>query len=144
MSFRKPNLQKIRKNTKNFRAKLSTRIYILPNLLTTGNLFFGFMSVLHSIRGNFTYAAYAIVAAAVFDLLDGRVARMTHSTSKFGSEYDSLCDLMSFGMAPAILMYLWALNSFDRLGMIACFLFLACGALRLARFNVQKELRPER
>lgn len=82
-------------------------------------------------------AAYAIVAAAVFDLLDGRVARMTHATSKFGMEYDSLSDLISFGVAPAILLYLWALKPFERIGWLASFLYMACGALRLARFNVQ-------
>ena len=79
-------------------------------------------------------AAYAIVAAAVFDLLDGRLARLTHSTSKFGSEYDSLCDLASFGMAPAIMLYQWALQPFGRIGFLACFLYVTCGALRLARF----------
>ena len=78
-----------------------------------------------------------LVAAAIFDLLDGRLARLTRATSRFGAEYDSLCDLVSFGMAPAILLYQWALNPFGRLGWIACFLFTACGALRLARFNVQ-------
>jgi CDP-diacylglycerol---serine O-phosphatidyltransferase len=75
--------------------------------------------------------------AAIFDLMDGRLARLTRSTSKFGAEYDSLCDLISFGMAPAVLLFLWSLQDFGRLGWLACFLFLACGALRLARFNVQ-------
>ena len=112
-------------------------IYILPNLFTTGNLFFGFFSMVQSLQGNFMMAAYSIVAAAVFDLLDGRVARLTHATSKFGMEYDSLSDLVSFGVAPAILLYLWALKPFDRIGWLASFMFLACGALRLARFNVQ-------
>ena len=82
-------------------------------------------------------AALAIVVAAVFDLMDGRLARLTRSTSKFGAEYDSLCDLISFGMAPAILLYLWALQPFGRMGWLACFLYVSCGALRLARFNVQ-------
>lgn len=117
--------------------RLSMYIYVLPNLVTTGNLFFGFFSVVQSIKGQFIFAAYLIVAAAVFDLLDGRLARLTRSTSKFGAEYDSLCDLISFGMAPAILLYLWALSPFGRIGWVACFLFVACGALRLARFNVQ-------
>jgi CDP-diacylglycerol---serine O-phosphatidyltransferase len=112
-------------------------IYILPNLFTTGNMFFGFFSMVQSLEGNFTLAAYAIVAAAVFDLLDGRVARLTQSTSKFGMEYDSLSDLVSFGVAPAILLYLWALKPFGRIGWLASFMFMACGALRLARFNVQ-------
>lgn len=117
--------------------KLAIYIYVLPNLMTTGNLFFGFFAIIQALKSNFLYAAYAIVAAAVFDLLDGRLARLTRSTSKFGAEYDSLCDLVSFGVAPAIMLYQWALNPFGRLGWIACFLFATCGALRLARFNVQ-------
>lgn len=112
-------------------------IYILPNLVTTGNLFCGFFAAVMAIKGQFIFAAYAIVAAAFFDQLDGRLARLTRSTSKFGAEYDSLCDLVSFGMAPALLLYLWALSPFGRLGWVACFLFVTCGALRLARFNVQ-------
>lgn len=121
------------------KERMASKIYVLPNLLTTGNLFFGFMSIIHSIRGNFVYASYAIVGAAIFDLLDGRVARMTRSTSKFGAEYDSLCDLVSFGMAPALLAYLWALHPFNRIGWLFSFFYVACGALRLARFNVQSE-----
>lgn len=112
-------------------------IYVLPNLLTTTNMFFGFMSIIYAIRGEYSFGSYAIVAAAVFDLLDGRVARLTDTTSQFGAEYDSLCDLISFGMAPALIMYLWALQPFGRLGWLASFVFVACGALRLARFNVQ-------
>ncbi len=119
------------------RKKLSMHIYILPNLMTTGNLFCGFFAIVSAIKGEFLYAAYAIVAASVFDLLDGRLARLTRSTSKFGAEYDSLCDLCSFGMAPGVLLFLWALQPFGRIGWLACFLFVACGALRLARFNVQ-------
>lgn len=117
--------------------KLSMHIYILPNLVTTGNLFCGFFAIISAIKGEFTTAAYAIVAASFFDLLDGRLARLTRSTSKFGAEYDSLCDLCSFGMAPAILLHQWALYPFGRIGWLACFLFATCGALRLARFNVQ-------
>lgn len=117
--------------------KLGMYIYILPNLMTTANLFCGFYSLIFSIKGDFKSAAIAVVVAAIFDLLDGRLARLTHATSKFGAEYDSLCDLVSFGVAPAVLMYLWALEPFGRLGMMASFLFATCGALRLARFNVQ-------
>ena len=117
--------------------RLAMYIYILPNLMTTGNLFCGFFAVIQSIKGNFLFAAYAIVVASIFDQLDGRLARLTRSTSKFGAEYDSLCDLVSFGMAPGVLLFLWALQPFGRLGWVACFLFVACGALRLARFNVQ-------
>lgn len=117
--------------------KLSMHIYILPNLITTGNLFCGFFAIIYAVRGEFRLATYAIIVAAVFDLLDGRLARLTRSTSKFGAEYDSLCDLISFGLAPSIMLYLWALQPFGRLGWLAAFLFTACGALRLARFNVQ-------
>lgn len=117
--------------------RLGMYIYVLPNLMTTGNLFCGFFATIMSIQGRFMFAAYAIVAAAVFDQLDGRLARLTRSTSKFGAELDSLCDLVSFGMAPSIMLYQWALGPFGRLGWVACFLFVTCGALRLARFNVQ-------
>ncbi len=117
--------------------KLAMHIYVLPNLITTGNIFFGFFAIIQAIKGEYLYSAYAIVAASIFDLLDGRLARLTRSTSKFGAEYDSLCDLISFGMAPAILLYQWSLQPFGRLGWLACFLYLTCGALRLARFNVQ-------
>lgn len=115
-------------------------IYVLPNLLTTVNMFFGFYAIVAAIEGNYTLAAYAVVAAAVFDLLDGRVARMTHSTSEFGAQYDSLCDLISFGLAPSLLLFFWALQPFGRIGWLASFFFVACGALRLARFNVQKSI----
>jgi CDP-diacylglycerol--serine O-phosphatidyltransferase len=120
--------------------KLAIYIYVLPNLMTTGNLFCGFFAIIQALKSNFLYAAYAIVAAAVFDLLDGRLARLTRSTSKFGAEYDSLCDLVSFGVAPGIMLFQWALNPFGRLGWIACFLYVTCGALRLARFNVQANI----
>jgi CDP-diacylglycerol--serine O-phosphatidyltransferase len=117
--------------------KLAMHIYVLPNLVTTGNIFFGFYAIIQAIKGEFLYSAYAIVAAAIFDLMDGRLARLTRSTSKFGAEYDSLCDLVSFGIAPAVMLHQWALAPFGRLGSLACFLYLTCGALRLARFNVQ-------
>ena len=119
------------------RMRPGMHIYVLPNLITTMNLFFGFLAIVQAIDHQFMFAAYAIVAAAVFDTLDGRVARMTQSMSKFGAEYDSLCDLVSFGVAPGLLLYLWALQPFGRIGWLASFLFAACGALRLARFNVQ-------
>lgn len=117
--------------------RLAIYIYVLPNLMTTGNLFSGFFAIIQTLKANYAYAAYAIVAAAIFDQLDGRLARLTRSTSKFGAEYDSLCDLVSFGVAPGLMLFQWALNPFGRLGWVACFLFVACGALRLARFNVQ-------
>jgi CDP-diacylglycerol--serine O-phosphatidyltransferase len=112
-------------------------IYILPNLLTTGSLFAGFYSMVSSLNGNFSTAAIWIFAAAVFDGLDGKVARMTGTTSKFGVEYDSLADVVAFGVTPALMVYAWALKPFGRIGWLAAFLFVACGALRLARFNVQ-------
>lgn len=111
-------------------------IYIVPNFVTTANMFCGFYSMIASIQGDFVGACWAIVAASVFDMLDGRIARMAKATSQFGVEYDSLSDLLSFGAAPAILLYQWALRPFGRLGWLAAFLFMACGALRLARFNV--------
>lgn len=122
------------------RDRLHVNIYILPNLLTIVNMFFGFYAIIYSILGEYQQASYAIVAAAVFDLLDGRVARMTRSTSEFGAELDSLSDLVSFCVAPSILLYLWALQPFGRIGWLVSFFFVACGALRLARFNVQKSV----
>lgn len=122
------------------RRRMGMHIYVLPNLVTTANMFFGFFAIIQAIKGQYLFASYAVVAAAFFDQLDGRVARMTHTTSQFGAEYDSLCDLVSFGVAPALLLYLWALHPFGRLGWVVSFLFAACGALRLARFNVQKNL----
>jgi CDP-diacylglycerol--serine O-phosphatidyltransferase len=112
------------------------KIYLVPNIVTTGNMFCGFYSVIASMHGDYVPAAWAIVAASVFDTLDGRVARLAKATSQFGVEYDSLSDLISFGMAPAVLLYQWSLQPFERLGWLAAFLYLACGALRLARFNV--------
>jgi CDP-diacylglycerol---serine O-phosphatidyltransferase len=109
----------------------------LPNLLTTGSLFCGFYSVIASMKGDYWFAAAPILIAFVLDGLDGRIARMTNTTSKFGSEYDSLSDLVAFGVAPAILAYTWALSVFGKWGWLAAFLFVACGALRLARFNIQ-------
>lgn len=117
--------------------RVGMHIYVLPNLLTTLNMFFGFFAIIYSINGNYIWAAYAIVIAAIFDQLDGRVARVTHSTSKFGAEYDSLSDLVSFGLAPGLLLFLWSLEPFGRVGWLASFFYVACGALRLARFNVQ-------
>jgi CDP-diacylglycerol--serine O-phosphatidyltransferase len=126
--------------TRRLRRRMSMHIYVLPNLLTTANMFFGFFAIIYSINSNFQWASYAIVFAALFDLLDGRVARLTNSTSEFGAEYDSLCDLVSFGMAPGLLLFLWALEPFGRLGWLASFFYVACGALRLARFNVHQQL----
>lgn len=112
-------------------------IYILPNLVTAASLFAGFYSLVSTLNGNYGTAAVWIFISAVCDGLDGKVARMTGTTSKFGVEFDSLADLVAFGVTPAFLMYAWALKPFGRLGWVAAFLFLVCGALRLARFNVQ-------
>ena len=112
-------------------------IYILPNIFTSLNLFCGFYAVVAAIDGKFTAAAVAIIVGNVFDILDGKIARATRTTSKFGMEYDSLADLITFGLAPGVLMFLWALRPMGRIGWLAAFLFLACGALRLARFNTQ-------
>ena len=118
-------------------------ILVLPSMFTTGNLFCGFYSILRSFNHDFERAAYAIILAGVFDVLDGRVARITKSTSKFGVEYDSIADVVSFGIAPAILSYVWALSPFGNLGFAAAFFFAACGSLRLARFNTISEELPK-
>lgn len=112
-------------------------VYLLPNLITSASLFGGFYSVVASLDGNFMHAAIAIFVSAVLDAMDGRVARLTKTTSKFGMEYDSLSDLVAFGIAPGILIFTWALRPFGRYGWLAAFLYVVCGALRLARFNVQ-------
>lgn len=112
-------------------------VYILPNMITSASLLSGFYAIVSVWNQNFTHAAYAIIISAIFDMLDGRIARMTGSVSRFGVEYDSLADLVAFGVAPALLIYIWALMAYGRLGWMAAFLYLICGALRLARFNVQ-------
>ncbi len=112
-------------------------IYLLPNLITMGNMFCGYYAIISTFNGHFTRAATAILVAAVMDGLDGKVARLTNSSSRFGVEFDSIADVVSFGIAPAILIYAWALKPFGRFGWAAAFLFAVCGALRLARFNVQ-------
>jgi len=112
-------------------------VYILPNGLTLSGMFFGFYAVLSALNGDYVRAAWAILIATVFDGLDGWVARLTNSTTRFGVELDSLSDLVAFGVAPAVLVYTWSLNPFGRVGAAAAFLFVACGALRLARYNIQ-------
>jgi len=120
---------------KNMRIKKG--IFLLPNLLTTASLFSGFYSIIASVQEKYYIAAIAILVSLVFDGLDGRIARMTNTTSKFGAEYDSLSDLIAFGVAPALLAYIWVMSSDGKLGWMAGFLFVACGALRLARYNIQ-------
>ena len=123
--------------TQSARPPLHKGAYIFPNLLTAGNLFFGFYAMVLAVDERWERAAVMIIVAAVFDGLDGKVARFTGGSSRFGVEFDSLADLTSFGIAPALLVYLWALRPYGRVGWVAAFLFAACGALRLARFNVQ-------
>ncbi|QTF93316.1 CDP-diacylglycerol--serine O-phosphatidyltransferase, partial [Halomonas sp. BM-2019] len=112
-------------------------IYLLPNLFTTSALFAGFFAVVAGINGDFTAAAVAIFIAMVLDGLDGRVARMTNTQSAFGAEYDSLSDMLSFGVAPALVAFTWILQDIGKTGWVVAFLYVACAALRLARFNVQ-------
>lgn len=119
------------------KKKLKRGIYLLPNLITSASLFGGFYSIIASLDGDFEKAAIAILISAILDGLDGRVARLTGATSKFGVEYDSLSDLIAFGLAPGVLIFTWGLRPFGRYGWLAAFLFVVCGALRLARFNVQ-------
>ena len=126
------------KRTKRFKKEKSRRgIYVLPNIFTSINLFCGFYALIASINGKFVAASVAILVGVMFDILDGKIARVTNTTSQFGIEYDSLADLVSFGLAPGVMIYLWALKPLGRLGWLAGFLYMACGALRLARFNSQ-------
>ncbi len=114
-------------------------IYLLPNLFTTGGLFAGFFAIIAAMNGQFEKAAIAITVAANLDVLDGAVARLTKTQSEFGAQYDSLHDLVSFGVAPAILIYTWSLQELGKLGWMAAFVYVACAALRLARFNSQNQ-----
>ena len=119
-------------------------IYLLPNLLTTAGLFSGFFAVVSSMNGRFEAAAIAIFVAMIFDGLDGRVARMTNTQSDFGAEYDSMADMVSFGMAPALVAYNWGLSGMGKLGWLAAFIYVAGAALRLARFNTQVGIADKR
>ena len=112
-------------------------IYLWPNLITTSALLSGFYSIIASMNGDYTQAIYAIFIAALLDGLDGRVARAIGAQSAFGEQFDSLSDLLAFVVAPAILMYSWSLHDLGRIGLAACFVYTACAAFRLARFNVQ-------
>ena len=128
-----------------FNPELKRRgIYLLPNLFTTAALFAGFFAIVQAMQGDFERAAMAIFIAMVLDGLDGRVARMTNTQSAFGAEYDSLSDMVSFGAAPALVVYEWALRDLGRLGWIAAFIYCAGAALRLARFNTTLEVTDKR
>ncbi|SDN40311.1 CDP-diacylglycerol---serine O-phosphatidyltransferase [Desulfonauticus submarinus] len=119
-------------------------LYVLPNLLTTASLFAGFWGMLLAINGAFEQAALAILISCFFDGIDGKVARLTRASSDFGIQYDSLADLVAFGVGPALLVYLWQTHVFGRIGIMVSFLFLACGALRLARFNLQAKVSSKK
>ncbi|MFC3094792.1 CDP-diacylglycerol--serine O-phosphatidyltransferase [Alteromonas sediminis] len=119
-------------------------IYLLPNLLTTAGLFSGFFAVVSSMNGRFEAAAVAIFVAMIFDGLDGRVARITNTQSDFGAEYDSMADMVSFGVAPALVAYNWGLTELGKLGWLAAFVYVAGAALRLARFNTQVGIADKR
>ncbi|WP_165176176.1 CDP-diacylglycerol--serine O-phosphatidyltransferase [Desulfovibrio sp. ZJ369] len=111
-------------------------VYLLPNMITTLSMFLGFLSMVWAVQGRFEAAGMAILLSALMDGLDGKVARLTNTASEFGVQYDSLADLVAFGLAPAMLLWQWQLEAFGRLGVAAAFIYAACGALRLARFNV--------
>ena len=120
-------------------SRLARGIYLLPNLFTTAGLFSGFYAIIAAMKGLYGYAAVTIFIAMVADGLDGRVARLTNTTSAFGAEYDSLADIVAFGIAPAVTAYSWSLHSFGKVGWLIAFFYVAAGALRLARFNVHVE-----
>jgi len=133
------------------RPKPRRGIYLLPNLLTTGAMFAGFYAIVAALGGHYPEAVIAIFVAGLFDGLDGRVARLTNTQSEFGVQYDSLSDLVSFGVAPALILYIWSLRSladygpaWGKFGWTAAFIYCACGALRLARFNTQVGVQDKR
>ena len=119
-------------------------IYILPSLFTTASLFAGFYAIVQAMNGSFEYAPLAIFIAMILDALDGRIARLTHTESDFGAQYDSLVDMVSFGLAPSLIMYEWALSGMGKLGWLAAFIFTAGAGLRLARFNTQISVPDKR
>ncbi|MDP3422279.1 MAG: CDP-diacylglycerol--serine O-phosphatidyltransferase [Burkholderiaceae bacterium] len=126
------------------RRKRSKGIYVLPNMITLAALFGGFYAIVMAMNGRFDLATVGIFAAMVLDSLDGRVARMTNTQSAFGEQMDSLSDMVSFGAAPALVAYVWSLNDLGRWGWIAAFVYCACAALRLARFNVNTSVVDKR
>lgn len=123
------------------RKGLKKGVYLLPNLVTTGALFSGFYAIISAMTGAFETACIAIVIAGFLDALDGRIARLTNTTSEFGVQYDSMSDLVAFGVAPAILLFSWALSDLGKIGWIIAFLYMCCAALRLARFNTSPDTR---
>jgi len=145
MSLERPTLHVLPKKMRTLQGRkrmtppLRRGVYLLPNLVTTGGLFCGFFSVISTFREEYLIAAIAVLVAQVCDALDGRIARLTHTTSSFGVQYDSLSDVIAFGVAPGVLAYRWALEPWGVWGWLAASLYVTCGALRLARFNVQVE-----
>lgn len=119
-------------------------MYLLPSLFTVGNIFCGYVSIIRATQGDYKTASLLILVAALLDGLDGRVARATGTSSEFGLQFDSISDVISFGVAPSMLAFQWALASFGRIGWIASFLFVMCGAMRLARFNLQRTSHDRR
>ena len=119
----------------NERRGLARGVYLLPNLITTGALFSGFYAIVAAMSGSLESAAIAVVIAGFLDGLDGRIARLTNTQSEFGVQYDSLSDMVAFGVAPAVLMFSWVLSDLGKIGWMIAFLYMACAALRLARFN---------
>lgn len=137
-------LRPLRRRTDLPRRRFRRGVYLLPSLFTMANMFCGYACVVYAMRGEFATAAPFIGLAIVLDMLDGRVARMTGSTSAFGVEFDSLADVISFGVAPAILSFAWGLHPLGRLGWAVGFLFVAAAAVRLARFNIQAGSQDKR
>lgn len=121
------------------KSKPSRGIYLIPNFITTLGLFGGFSSIVAAMHAHFTMAALGVYLAMIADMLDGRAARLTNTQSEFGAQYDSLADVISFGVAPALIIYSWSLVSLGKVGWLVAFIFAAAGALRLARFNTQDD-----
>ena len=130
-------LRPLRRRTDRGETRFRRGVYLLPSIFTLGNMFCGYACIVYSMRGEFATAAPFIGIAIVLDMLDGRIARMTGSTSQFGVEFDSMADVISFGMAPALMSFMWGLQPLGRLGWAAGFIFVAAAAVRLARFNIQ-------
>src|SRR5258708_18264411 len=137
MLEKESRLRFLRRSTDPRRNRLRRGVYLLPSLLTMGNMFCGYACVVYAMRGEYATAAPFIGFAVVLDMLDGRIARMTNTASEFGVEFDSMADIISFGIAPAILSFSWGLQALGRLGWAAGFMFVAAPPLRLARFNIQ-------
>lgn len=134
---RRPLLNPLQRRTDMQHRRFRRGVYLLPSLFTLGNLFCGYACVVYAMRGELETAATFVGFAVVLDMLDGRIARLTGTTSGFGREFDSLADVVSFGMAPALLVFRWGLEPLGRLGWAAGFVFVTAGAIRLARFNIQ-------